>query len=117
MRLLLPLLPPAGFSTLVVVTAAVLLMLRAGLPGMKLGRAMRVTEPASPLASVPMVQVIGADSGVITAPAAMLQVLPALEEAIDSTVRPVSAGLAKLKLSLKATPKAGDGPLLRNDST
>ena len=48
----------------------------------------------------------------ICAPAAMLQVDPLRVELIDTTVKPVSAPLAKVKLSPTTTPWAIDGPLL-----
>ena len=112
LRLLLPLLPPAGFSVLVVVMLAVLATVRAGLPAMKLGRTTTVTLCVSPLASVPMVQLKVLAAGVICAPAAMLQVDPLRVELIDTTVKPVSAPLAKVKLSPTTTPWAIDGPLL-----
>ena len=114
--LLLPLLPPAGFSTLVVVTLAVLATLRTPLPGWKFGRTTTVMAWVSPLARLPMVQLKAGAAGVSWAPAAIEQVEPAAVEAIDTTVKPLSPP-GKLKLSLTTTPVAVDGPLLRNEST
>ena len=112
LRLLLPLSPPAGFSVLVVVMRAVLSTVRAGLPAMKLGRITTVTLWVSPLARVPMVQLKLLAAGVICAPAAMLQLDPLRLELTDTTVKPVSPALAKVKVSLTTTPWASDGPLL-----
>ncbi|MDH4392257.1 MAG: hypothetical protein QE285_12655 [Aquabacterium sp.] len=111
-RTLLPLVPPAGFSRLVVVMVAVLSTVRAGLPARKLGRNTAVTLWVSPFARVPMVQLKSGVAGMICAPAAMLQLDPERLEAIDTTVKPVSPA-AKLKPSATTTPWAVDGPLLR----
>ena len=113
---LLPLSPPPGLSALVVLMWALLLMLRSGLPGMKLGRTTSVTLWVSPLASVPMLQLKVAAAGVIWLPAEIEQAEPALDETTDTTVSPVSPA-PKLKASSTATPSAADGPLLRKDST
>src|SRR5450755_63694 len=114
--LLLPLSPPAGFSTVVVVTLAVLPNERIALPGWKLARATTVTLCVSPLASVPSVQVKVSLPGARTAPAAIEQVEPPLLEAIERTVRPLSPP-ANVNTSASATPSAGDGPLLRYEMT
>ena len=113
---LLPLSPPAGFSTLLVAMWALLLTLRWALPGWKWGRSTRLTLPSSWLARVPTVQLKVGAAGVIWLPAATEQVAPALLGVIDTTLKPVSPG-AKLKLSSTATFSAVDGPLFLNSST
>ena len=111
-RLLLPLLPPAGFSTEVVLMAALLVQARSGLPVMKLGRTTQVMVCVSPLAMLPTVQVTLA-APVITSPA--LRPLPTqlpLLVANEMTVAPGSPpGMAKV--SVTTTFCAMDGPLLR----
>ena len=114
--LLLPLLPPAGFSTLVVVTLAVLVTLRTALPTRKLGRTTSTTCSVTPLASAPMVQLKPGAAGVIWLPALIEQVEPALVELTEITVNPVSP-TAKVKLSPTTTLAAAEGPLLRKDNT
>ena len=51
-----------------------------------------------------------------TAPAAMLQLDPALDDDICVTVAPVSPA-GKTIVSVTMTPAAVDGPLLRNEIT
>ena len=113
---LLPLSPPAGFSTLLVAMWALLLTLRWALPALKLGRTTRLTLPSSWLARLPKLQLKPGAAGVIWLPAATEQVAPARLGLIDTTLKPVSPG-AKLKLSSTVTLSADDGPLFLNSNT
>ena len=82
-----------------------------------MGRSTSVIDCTSSLAiATVLVQLKTLLAGVSCAPAAMVQVDPALLEAIEITVPPASPG-GKAMLSVTLTAAAGDGPLLRYEST
>ena len=115
--LLLPPSPPDGSSGVVVEIDAVLPNTRAALPGWKFGRSTSVIDCTSSLAiATVLVQLNTLLAGVSCAPAAMVQLEPALLEAIEITVPPLSPGGNEI-VSVTVTAAAGDGPLLRYEST